>query len=64
MGQETLMMTWRQLREHLSKANVRDQDNRWRELRDHEKYMEQKGYRFTGIKVISPEGEVIWQERN
>ena len=61
MGQQTLMMEWHQLKDKLSECNVSLQEDVWKSLLEHEKYMEEKGYRFEFNRVESPEGEILWE---
>jgi hypothetical protein len=61
MGSQTLMMEWHQLKDTLSECNVALQEDAWLALLEHEKHMESKGYEFKFNRVISPEGEVIWE---
>ena len=61
MSQETLLMEWTQLRELLMECNVMQQEDAWNMMKEHEKHMEQKGYEFKMNRVISPNGETIWE---
>jgi len=61
MGADTLMMEWKALKEQLENANVRDAPNCWLILREHEEYMESKGFVINFNEVISPEGVTLWK---
>lgn len=61
MGSNTIMLEWQQLRDQLDAANVRDQENVWKLLLEHETYMQEKGYEITFSHVTTPEGEVVWE---
>lgn len=58
---DTTMLTWKQLREQLLQVPVEQQENAWQELREHELYMEQKGFIITTEEVTSPTGETLWK---
>lgn len=61
MGNETIMMTWNQLRNNLLSVPVEQQEDAWEQLKEHESYMEQKGYKITTEEVTSPTGETLWK---
>jgi hypothetical protein len=61
MASDTALMTWKQLLGQLNKANVKDQENCWTILKEHEEYMESKGFRITINQVFAPEGELLWE---
>ena len=61
MGAQTILMEWKALKEQLDSANLFDQENCWRMLKEHEEYMEQKGFKINFNNIVSPEGEIVWE---
>ena len=64
MGADTVIMEWKALKEQLDNANVRDQENCWLILKEHEDYMINKGYEITFNQIISPEGVTLWERQS
>lgn len=61
MGSDTVMMKWRQLLEDCRKSPAPESEVAYRELKEHEKYMVDKGYTIKFTEVISPEGVTVWK---
>jgi len=60
MGADTTIMEWKQRLQDLREEPTRE---KFESLKEHEEYMVAKGYQIHFTKIISPNGEQLW-ERN
>ena len=61
MGADTLLLEWRGLKEQLDTCNVKQQESAWIILKEHEEYMESKGFIINFNSILSPQGEIVWE---
>ena len=61
MSASTIMLEWKALMEKIQSANAQDTHILWAELKEHEAYMTNKGYKIQLHQVTSPSGEILWK---
>jgi len=64
VGNDTTMMTWKQLRQQRMNCKVELQEDAYKQLREHELYMKNKGFERTIHEVFSPTGELLWKRQS